>query len=102
MTHDVQAFVHKGPVPRSWTAGTISDVVHIAPRFSDSTKLSVWSPSARVGMCCHVVVSSAVTLLGIAKRGIAWWQLFYWREMTALITTLKVNNSETREPREVI
>lgn len=70
MTHDVQVFVHKGPVPRSWAAGTISDVVHIAPRFSDF-KLLVWSPSARVGMCravlcCHVVVvvsSVVVTLL---------------------------------------
>lgn len=33
MTHVVQVFAHKGPVPRSWAAGTISDVVHKVPRF---------------------------------------------------------------------
>lgn len=38
VTHDVQVFVHEGPVPRSWAAGTISDVVHKALGFSDSTR----------------------------------------------------------------
>lgn len=77
MAGDVQVFTHEGPVPRSWAAGTISDGVHIAPQFSDSTRTRLIGTESDywefigtrfrllqvcgfcnevegVGMCCHV------------------------------------------------
>lgn len=58
MTYAVQVFAHKGPVPRSWAAGTISDVVHKVPRFSDSTKSKSIGPGWDVLSCgCRLQLS---------------------------------------------